>query len=282
MRALVLADHEVNRRVLREQIIGWGMRAGSFAAGEQALAEMRAAYEAGDAYRFVLLDCPAPDGDGIRLAHSIHADLSLRGCAIVLLSAIGQCQEIGQTQSGVIDACLGKPVRQSQLFHTLASAWAKREGVQPPGNFRAKPNVADLKRADFGKFACSSRILVAEDNVVNQKVACRLLESLGLRTDVAADGQEAVEMCALVPYDLILMDCQMPEKDGYEATREIRSRLGATRQVTVIAMTADAMSGSRERCLEAGMDDYISKPVKLHELYATLSRWLPQKQSIPP
>jgi len=278
-RALILGGNEVSRWVLDEQIAGWGMRNGSFAAGEQALRAMRAAQEAGDPYHFVLLDCPTPENDGNAVARAIHSDPSLGGCAIVMLSSIGQCQEAGQTQSGVIDACLTKPVRQSQLFDALASAWAKRQGTELPGSVGPQRNVADRAPAVTGKFAaCSSRILVVEDNVVNQKVACRMLENLGLRADVAANGREAVEVSALVPYDLVLMDCQMPEMDGYEATREIRRREGPARQVAVIAMTADAMKGSRERCLAAGMDDYISKPVKLDELYRTLSRWLPPEQ----
>jgi CheY-like chemotaxis protein len=121
------------------------------------------------------------------------------------------------------------------------------------------------------------RVLVVEDNIVNQKVACRLLERLGLRTDVASNGREGVAMSAVVPYGLVLMDCQMPEMDGYEATLEIRRREGPAGQVAVIAMTADAMDGSRERCLAAGMNDYVSKPVNPDELRAVLSRWLPQK-----
>ncbi|MGO9966639.1 MAG: response regulator [Bryobacteraceae bacterium] len=285
LRALVLSDNEVNRRVLEERISGWGMRNESFAANEPALQSMRAAQAAGDPYRFVLIDCPVCEGDGIRIARAIHADPAFGGGSIIMLSSIGQCQEIAQKQSGVIEVCLGKPVRQSQLLHALTSAWAKRQGGEFSANHGPRSKAADSrhsKPAVAGKFAaCNSRILVVEDNPVNQKVLCRLLERLGLQTDVAANGLEAVEMFALAPYGLVLMDCQMPEMDGYEATRQIRSREGGTPQVAVIAITADAMAGTRERCEEAGMNGYITKPVKVDELHEALSRWLPQKQSSP-
>jgi signal transduction histidine kinase/CheY-like chemotaxis protein len=283
LRALILGDSEVNRRLLREQLTGWGMRCGSLAAGEQGLEAVRAAQAAGDPYHFVLLDSPAREGSGIAFAQGIRSDPSVRGCVIVMFSSIGQSQEVSRTQSGVIDACLSKPARQSQLFNTLTNAWARRQGTEVAGSLRRpEQNRAELERAVTADFAgCNSRILVVEDNAVNQKVARRLLERVGLRTDVAANGREAVEMSALVPYGLILMDCQMPEMDGFEATREIRRREGLAPRVAVIAMTADAMAGAREKCLEAGMDDYISKPVKLDELYGALSRWLPQEQTSP-
>jgi signal transduction histidine kinase/DNA-binding response OmpR family regulator len=279
LRALILDDNEVNRRLLHEQVTGWGMRNGSFATGKEALQAMRDAQAAGDPYHFVLLDYLMPDHDGISLARTIHADPALGGSMIVMLSSIGQCPEVARMKGGVIDACLTKPVRQSQLFNTLTDVWAKRQGVKVHGRLVPKQEPASPKRAVTGMFAaCGSRVLVVEDNVVNQKVACRMLESLGLRTEVAANGREALEMLALAHYGLILMDCQMPEMDGYEATREIRRRTGPEQRVAVIAMTADAMTGSRERCLAAGMDDYISKPVKLEDLCGALSRWLPQEQ----
>ncbi len=278
LRVLILDDHEVHRHVLREQMAGWGMRPGSPAAGEQALEAMLAAERAGDPYHFVLLDCPTAVDGGIALARAIRSHPALGAPVTVMLISLGQFHDLSPIESGVLDACLSKPVRQPQLFNALAGAWAKRQGAELSGSQRPKPKAADLKAAVAGKFAAgNSRVLVVEDNAVNQKVACRMLETLGLRTDVASSGREAVEMSALVPYDLILMDCQMPEMDGYEATREIRRRDGEKRPVAVIAITADAMAGSRDRCLAAGMDDYISKPVRLEELCRALGRWLPQK-----
>jgi signal transduction histidine kinase/DNA-binding response OmpR family regulator/streptogramin lyase len=279
LRALVLAANEVNRRVRRQDLAGWGLRTECFATGEEALRAMHAAREAGDPYGFVLSDSLACGGDGYATARAIHADPSLQGCVVVMLSATGKCSKLCLTHDGVVGACLSKPVRQSHLYHALADAWAKRHGVDLSGNPQPGRNAAEWTPAAARNFAASNhRILVVEDNPVNQKVACRMLERFGLRADVAANGREAVEMSGLVSYGLILMDCQMPEMDGYEATRQIRRREGPAGQVAVIAITADAMSGSRERCLEAGMNDYITKPVKPAALNAVLGRWLPQEQ----
>ena len=121
------------------------------------------------------------------------------------------------------------------------------------------------------------RVLVAEDNPINQKVAAAMLDKLGARADVVGNGREAVDIAGIVPYDLILMDCQMPELDGYRAASAIRLREGAGRHVAIVAMTAEAMTGSRERCLAAGMDDYIAKPVKVEDLYDALMKWVPAK-----
>ena len=279
-RVLILGDNEVARRMIGEQINGYGIRSENFAADRDALQKMRGAQEAGDPFHVVLLDCPLSGGGEIAFAQAIRSDPAVRGAVIVTMSgSSGQFQELGQTLSGIVDVCLSKPVRQSQLFNALANACAERRPNGPSGSLAAKPNP---EPSFAGKFArCDGRILVVEDNPVNQKVACMMLERLGLRTDVASNGREAAEMSAQAPYSLILMDCQMPEMDGYEATRNIRRREGPARQVAVIAMTADAVAGSRERCLEAGMDDYITKPVKMDELCRTLGRWLSAEQPVP-
>jgi signal transduction histidine kinase/FixJ family two-component response regulator len=282
LRALILAANEVTRRVRLQQLAGWGMRAEGFAAGEEALRAMRGAQESGDPYRVFLSDSVLCGGDGYSTAVAVHSDPSLRGCVAVSLSAVGKCSKLCLTNSGVINACLSKPVRESQLFRVIAKAWEKRQGLKLPGNPQPGMAAAESKPAAVGKFAaCNSRILVAEDNAINQKVTCRLLERLGLHADVAVNGEEAVKMSGLVSYGLILMDCQMPVMDGFDATRQIRRRDGSTRPTPVIAITADAMPDCRERCLEAGMNDYITKPVKTEALDLALSKWLPSEQTEP-
>jgi len=199
-----------------------------------------------------------------------------------MLSAVGKCSKLCLTNSGVVNACLSKPIREAQLFRAIAKAWEKRQGLKLPCNPKTGMAAGESKPAAVGKFAaCNSRILVAEDNVINQKVTCRLLERLGLHADVAVNGEEAVKMSELVSYGLILMDCQMPVMDGFDATRQIRRRDGSTRQTPVIALTADAMPDCRERCLEAGMNDYITKPVKTEALDLALSKWLSSELTEP-
>jgi CheY-like chemotaxis protein len=176
-----------------------------------------------------------------------------------------------------MDARLAKPVRQSQLLNTLEKAWSKRLQSGSATRTKAPHEMAAVKSKLADRFAgMSVRVLVAEDNAVNQKVAVRMLERLGLRPDVAVDGREAVRLCTMLPYDLIFMDCQMPEMDGYAATAEIRKRQGSNGRVAIIAMTAEAMDGSREQCITAGMDDYIAKPVRLDDLIEALKKWGPQ------
>jgi len=255
------------------------MRSESLSSGEQVLDALRSAKEGGDPYAFVLLDHQMQGMDGVEVAGAIKADPAIRDTVVVLLTSVGQWCELKRTEGARVDASLVKPVRQSQLMKTLAAAWSKKLEIAPEGRSPSARGAArgavqvDSKLA--GEFAgLAVRVLVAEDNPVNRKVATLMLGKLGIRPDLAANGAEAVQMFEVTPYDLIFMDCQMPELDGYAASRKIRSREQPGHRVTIVAMTAEAMEGSREACLEAGMDDYISKPVKRNEICEALRKWL--------
>jgi len=196
---------------------------------------------------------------------------------VIMLTSVGHWSEVRHLQGASIDACLVKPVRQSQLLNTLATAWSKKLQSGFATRTKALHEIAAVKSKLAGRFAGTPvRVLVAEDNIVNQKVAVRMLERLGLRPDVAADGREAVELCAMLPYDLIFMDCQMPEMDGYTAAAEIRKQEQSNARVAIIAMTAEVLEGCREHCIAAGMDDYVPKPVRLGDMIEALKKWVPQ------
>jgi signal transduction histidine kinase/PleD family two-component response regulator len=275
LRGLIVDDCEVNRRVLHEQITSWGMRSGNLSSGDKVLDSLRAAIESGDPYHFVLLDYQMPGLDGLEVAGAIKADPAIRDTLVVLLTSVGQWSELRRIEGARVDASLVKPVRQSQLLNTLATAWSKKLAIAQVGRSRPVRGVVHGNSPMAGEYAgLSVRVLVAEDNAVNQKVAILMLGTLGIRPDVAANGREAVQMFEMQPYDLVFMDCQMPELDGYAASREIRSREGSGRRVAIVAMTAEAMEGSRELCIEAGMDDYISKPVGRVAISEIVRKWL--------
>ncbi len=283
LRALIVDDNCVNRRVLEEQITGWGMRNTSFAGSEPALQALRDAASAGDPYHFALLDYQMPDMDGAQLARAIKTDRQLRETVVVLLSSGNGRLESGQNESGVIDASLVKPVRQSQLLDTLSIAWARRRRGSVRATGGPERPAEEMRAGLAARFGgMPVRVLVAEDNIVNQKVATGMLEKLGIRPDLAANGREAVEMFGILPYHLILMDCQMPEMDGYAAAREIRRKEGPDQHVPIVAMTAEVLAGCREQCLAAGMDGHISKPVKLEFLVEALQKWVPARHAAEP
>jgi CheY-like chemotaxis protein len=240
---------------------------------------LHAARRSGDPYHCVILDYQMPGMDGATLAREIKADPATRDTVLVMLTSVGYLGLLRHTEGASVDACLSKPVRQSQLLNTLATAWSRKRHVARADTASSGNRIAEMRSELAGRFAgWPIRVLVAEDNVVNQKVAVRMLEKLGLRVDVAANGRETVRMFELLPYDLVFMDCQMPEMDGYEATQGIRRREEPGRHVAIIAMTADAMAGCREQCLEAGMDDFIVKPVAMEGLFEVLQRWTPAKE----
>jgi len=259
----IIDDNRTNRVILERYLDSWGTRERSFESGGEALRALRDAAEEDDPFEVAIVDLMMPGMDGADVASRIRADPKLKDMVVVLLTSAGRSE---RPVPGV-DVELVKPVRPSQLFDVLQSLMASRTGH----------TKRRIHREGTGPPATRhrwARILVAEDNAANLKVAVRMVERLGYRADVAGNGSEALHALDRVPYDAVLMDCQMPEMDGYEATREIRKAERNGRHVPIIAMTASAMAGDRERCLAAGMDDYISKPVKLHIVAAVLERWL--------
>jgi CheY-like chemotaxis protein len=244
------------------------MQASCVVDGATALARLRAAQADGQPYDLAILDYQMPGMDGLELAQAIKADPVFAPVRMVLLSSVSQRGQRSAAQQAGIAATLTKPVRQSHLYNclmTVMGAAAELTVVSPVTH-----------RQEDAQIPLHVRVLVAEDNVINQKVAVRLLEKLGCRIDVAANGQEAVTMLAQFAYDVVLMDCQMPEMDGFAATAAIRQREASTgRHVPIIAMTANAMQGDREDCLAAGMDDYVSKPVSFDSLVAMVRKWAP-------
>jgi signal transduction histidine kinase/CheY-like chemotaxis protein len=259
----VVDDNRTNRTILERYLSSWGMRERSFENGSQALEEMQVAARGDDAFDVAIVDMMMPGMDGRAVADRIRADERLRELVVIMLTSAGQ----SDTPVPGVDAELVKPVRPSQLFDVLHSLLAERL-------LRAEPPVDTVEIGPPDPSRKGSRVLVVEDNAANLKVTVRMVERLGYGADVAANGAEAVSMVELGRYEAVLMDCQMPEMDGYEATRQIRRTEPAGRHMPIIAMTASALSGDRERCLAAGMDDYISKPVKLHIVAAVLERWL--------
>jgi CheY-like chemotaxis protein len=246
----------------------------SVSAPETSLAVMREAQSQNRPFDFVLLDYQMPGMDGVMVAQAIRADAALAGAQIVMLTSVGHSNEIKRLEGTAVDACLVKPVRQSQLLNALLIS---RSTPARPGRSSERPAMAARPPAAVGPEGCvSQRVLLVEDNLVNQRVATLMLRRLGMGADVAENGRQAVEMFRQAPYTLVFMDCQMPEMDGYEAARAIRHLEGSSRRSVIIAMTAEALNGARERCTAAGMDDYICKPVKMDTLSATVRRWLPE------
>ena len=280
LRVLVVDDNDTNRSILQKQVTSWGMHHAEAASGQQALLMLHAAARAGKPYEIAILDMQMPEMDGMELANFIKEDPDVSGTRMVMLTSMGQRSDGVRAQDAGILAYLMKPIRQSELYNCLITITGSTlgEGDTPEPSSRPLITRHNLREvANHGR----SRLLVAEDNPVNQKVTMRMLEKLGYKADLAANGLEALEAITENHYDAVLMDCQMPEMDGYEATVEIRRRERATNgdstpgHVPVIAMTANALQGDRERALESGMDDYISKPVKPASLAEILERWIP-------
>jgi CheY-like chemotaxis protein len=224
----------------------------------------------------VIADYQMPGMDGPTLASAVKADPALSGVLFILLTSVGHWRELKVLEGASVDACLVKPVRRTKLIETLTAAWLKKRPIRAElAGVPAAPSLVDTKHLNVSRQGVEVRALVVEDNTINQQVALLMLKKLGIRADVAGNGREGVKMLGVRPYDIAFVDCQMPIMNGYEAVVEIRRLPGLNQHVPIIAMTADAMDGSRERCLAAGMDDFITKPLERADFFHVLERWLP-------
>jgi two-component system sensor histidine kinase/response regulator len=283
-RALVVDDNAANRQIACHQLRSWKMSANCAKGGAEALETLRSAAAEGRPFDLALLDMQMPDMDGMMLAQAIKADPALTGTRLIVMTSLGHRPGQAEIVAAGIDAYLTKPVRQSRLFDCLVEAMARSRRHQTPATPSSGRRTfsSSIPRPPQAQEARKIRILLADDNSINRKVALAQLRKLGYTADAVASGVEVIEAVTRTSYDVILMDCQMPEMDGYEATRAIRKREisvteagGAAHRTHVIAMTAHAMEGDREKCLVAGMDDYVSKPVRTEALQSALDRWNP-------
>jgi len=270
-KVLVVDDNATNRKVLASMLRNWHCGHAEAPDAESAIAALREAAEAGDPFHVAVLDMALPDRSGEELGVAIKADPTIRDTILVMMTSVGQRGDAARLEKEGFAAYLTKPVRQSQFYDCLATVLGRKQARTGPRrrSIVTRHSLSEDQRR-------RARILVVEDNPTNQKVAVGILKKLGYRADLAADGREAIEALRRQDYQLVLMDCQMPELDGYEATRMIRS--GAAEvinpRVPIVAMTAHAMAGEREKCLAAGMDDYVSKPIDPQALADTIARCL--------
>ncbi|MGQ9879710.1 MAG: response regulator [Armatimonadota bacterium] len=264
LRVLVVDDNPTNRRILRDHLQSWGCSVQEAESGQQAIQMLTTTLPC--PFDVVVLDYQMPGMHGMEIARQIRASDHNERCKIILLSSVGSVVD-RETKSTGADVCLAKPVRRSQLYNALCE-------VTGVADDKAVPHSPSSERRASGV-----RVLLVEDNEVNRKLALHMLKRLGCSVEVATNGQEAVQMTASRAYDVVFMDVQMPEMDGIEATRLIREReLSTHKHLPIIAMTAHAMEGDRETCLSAGMDDYLSKPVKIEQLAQTLEKWSPVRR----
>jgi CheY-like chemotaxis protein len=265
VRVLIVDDNSTNRTILHNQILSWGMRNGSSESGEQALERLLAATYEGDPYDVAILDINMPGMDGLKLAKAIKNNPKISSVRLIMLSSGGFYDE-SDFRDVEIAAYMTKPVRSSHLYNSLLKVLN--------GSGEISRNLKEAPPEIREQIHC--HVLLAEDNEINKEVALGILKSLGCNVDFVSKGWEAVAAVARHSYDIVLMDCQMPEMDGFEATSQIRARENrqGLKRIPIVALTAHALEGDRERCLAAGMDDYLSKPFSKVQLSNVLNRWL--------
>jgi two-component system, sensor histidine kinase and response regulator len=270
MPALIVDDNSTNRRILSQLLWLWQMKPSPVASGMEALATLRQAAERSDPFALVLTDCHMPEMDGFELATRIKTSPQLAGSVVMMLTSGEQSGDIKRCRDLGISVYLSKPVRRAELRAAIVKTLAEHPVPAAPVRGGALREVKDKAHGE------TMHILLTEDNPVNQRVAVRILEKQGYQVTVAGNGLEALMAMQGHDFDVVLMDVQMPEMGGFEATEKIRrSEQRAGTHIPIIAMTAHAMEGDRERCLAAGMDDYISKPIRAATLIDLVEKYRP-------
>ncbi len=308
LRVLQVDENDANRQVMREQFHHWNLRHSACSSGKEALFLLRAASDDGDPFHFAILDDQIAGSDPGSLARSIKSDPQISATLLIMLSSRGQRGDAHRVVEAGFDGYLVRPIRPSFIFAALCAIWAdaqdrtkKRTLVTrhslaeriTPSILQGNPqdfDLSELRRSVVPQYVPQPhpqivpastagnvvpRLLLVEDNAVNQLVASRMLQRLGFTVEFATDGKKAVDMVIANRYDLVFMDCQMPVMDGYQATEQIRRTEPPGRHTIIVAMTANAMQSDRERCIKSGMDDYVSKPINKSEVVAVLKRYLP-------
>ena len=266
LRVLVVDDNQTNRFLLQRYLEGWGMKTVLASNALQAITLIRDSARSGQPFHLAILDFRMPGMDGADLTRIIRADRLVADTPLIMLTSYSGRHELTEARNAGINVCLSKPLRTRQLVQAM-------DTVLGPSGAATAPQSSSL-RAPAAEAPLRAKILLAEDNPDNQKLAIRLLRRNGYDCDVASNGAEAADLACRSAYPLVLMDCQMPVMDGFQATAAIRERQGNTRRTPIIAMTAHSLQGYREKCLQAGMDDYVSKPIHEATLIRTIERWL--------
>jgi signal transduction histidine kinase/DNA-binding response OmpR family regulator len=278
MRVLIVDDLEINRRLLSEQLTSWGLAHECAESGPNAMEQLHAARSCGNPFDIALLDFLMPGMDGLELGRRIKSDATLRSTGLIMLTSGSQRSAAPDFLAAGFSVFMLKPVvRPLLLLDAITKAWyaisdsesAKAERV-PAAHLTTIRTTATMVNESRGVI----RVLVAEDNAVNQLLITRMLERMGCRVDIASNGLEAVAMAQALQYDIVLMDCSMPEMDGYQAAAEIRRIQQTSRRLPIVALTAHAMPEDRAKCMAAGMDDYLSKPVDREQVRQVLHRWV--------
>jgi signal transduction histidine kinase/DNA-binding response OmpR family regulator len=263
LRALIVDDNATGRRVIQEHVRDWGVQTAAFGSSVGALEEICAAARNGRPYHFVIADSQMPDLNASGLVSAIKADAGTRHSILIMLTSIGNWRSCRDSEKEGLEVCLVKPVRCRHLLQAMVSAWAERSS-------RSIPALADaVARTD----APSTRVLVVDDNVANQRTLLHMLEGAGIRADVAGTGKEAVDMLRLLHYDLVLMDCQMPGMSGHQAIAEIRRREGSGLRTRIASMRTDGWGRCCQRCADCEIDDSLNKPVRFEEIMGVVRRW---------